>query len=327
MSIRIKDHYITKNINKIIYFKKYEGGLLMKRQFMVYLSLLLIVALTAVFYIDICHARTLYWGTRGQDVRQVQEKLRKWGYYRGSVDGIYGRETYGAIIRFQRKNGLKADGLVGSQTKRALGINVGRRAVTASYSKQIETAQRKLRQWGYYGGAVDGIYGPATYDAVIRFQRKNGLKVDGYIGPQTRKALGITTGTVNKTYAATSKGVSRSDDLRLLAMAINGEARGEPYVGQVAVGAVILNRVKNPSFPNSIAGVIYQPLAFEAVAKGQIYTPIEASSYRAARDAMNGWDPSGGALYFWNPAKPHSGRWVAKLKPILTIGRHVFAVR
>ncbi|WP_432663838.1 spore cortex-lytic enzyme [Wukongibacter baidiensis] len=299
----------------------------MKRQLLNLVALVLVVILISVFYIDIAQARTIYWGTRGEDVRAVQEKLKRWGYYRGVADGVYGRETYRAVTYFQRKNGLRADGVVGDRTKKALGIKTtaatARRAST--YNKTVEIAQRKLKQWRYYNGAVDGIYGPKTYNAVVKFQRKNGLKVDGHIGSQTRKALGITKKTVSSKYAASSKGVSKSDDVTLLAMVINGEARGEPYVGQVAVGAVVLNRVKNPSFPNSIAGVMYQPLAFEAVANGQVYKPIEASSFKAARDALNGWDPTGGALYYWNPSGNITSKWIRRLKPTLTIGRHVFA--
>ncbi|MCT4563094.1 MAG: spore cortex-lytic enzyme [Maledivibacter sp.] len=294
----------------------------MKRKYMTFLSLLLVITLVGIFYIDVCYARTLYWGTRGGDVREVQEKLKRWGYYRGTVDGIYGKETYRAVINFQRKNRLRADGLVGDGTKKALGIIKTRK--TPAYNKLTETAQRKLKQWDYYKGAIDGINGSQTYNAIKKFQRRNGLRVDGYIGAQTSKALGISQRTASKGYAATSKGVSKSDEVTLLAMAINGEARGEPYVGQVAVGAVILNRVKNPSFPNSIPGVVYQPLAFEAVSNGQVYKPIKSSAMKAARDAMNGWDPTGGALYYWNPTKATSG-WISRLKPTLKIGKHVFA--
>ncbi|WP_432408497.1 spore cortex-lytic enzyme [Wukongibacter sp. M2B1] len=295
----------------------------MKRQLLSLVALALVVILISVFYIDIAHARTIYWGTRGEDVRAVQEKLKRWGYYKGVADGVYGKETYRAVTYFQRKYGLRADGVVGDRTKEALGITVTRKSIP--YNKTVEIAQRKLKQWRYYNGAVDGIYGPKTYSAVIKFQRKNGLKVDGHIGLQTRKALGITTKTVSGNYADTSKGVSKSDDVTLLAMIINGEARGEPYVGQVAVGAVVLNRVKNPSFPNSIAGVMYQPLAFEAVANGQVYKPIEANSFKAARDALNGWDPTGGAIYYWNPSGNITSKWIRRLNPTLSIGRHVFA--
>lgn len=296
----------------------------MKRQWYNLLALFLVLILISIFYIDVSQARTIYWGARGDDVRSVQQKLRSWGYYNGTIDGVYGKDTYRAVTYFQRKNGLRADGVVGSQTKEALGITTVSQK-TSSYSKTIELSQRKLKQWGYYRGAVDGIYGSETHSAVVKFQRKNGLSVDGYVGPQTRKALGITQKSASTTkYAATSRGVSKSDDITLLAMAINGEARGESYTGQVAVGAVILNRVKHPAFPNSIAGVIYQHLAFEAVANGQIYKPIESSSYKAARDAMNGWDPTGGALYYWNPVHAKS-KWIKRLKPTLTIGKHVFA--
>lgn len=293
----------------------------MRKQFAIIAGIVLVLMLLSVFYIDTSYARTLYWGSRGQDVRDVQNKLKQWGYYDGSLDGIYGSGTYNAVVKFQRKNGLKADGVVGANTKSALGISDGKRA---TYNKEVEQAQKRLKQWGYYNGAVDGIYGSRTYSAVVKFQRKNGLNPDGIIGAQTKAALGITTKAASRGYNSSSRGVSRDDDVRLLAMAINGEARGEPYVGQVAVGAVILNRVKHPSFPNSIAGVVYQPLAFEAVTNGQIYTNIRSSSYKAARDAMNGWDPTGGAIYYWNPSTATSS-WIWRLKPTLTIGEHVFA--
>ncbi|WIF94215.1 spore cortex-lytic enzyme [Caminicella sporogenes] len=293
----------------------------MKKQFNVILCIFTIFLIVGIFYIDLSYARTLYWGVRGEDVKEVQRKLKYWGYYYGEVDGIYGPQTFNAVKKFQRKNKLKVDGIVGSQTKKAMGISDKK---LPSYSREVEIAQKKLKQWGYYKGPIDGIYGSKTYIAVVNFQRKNGLKVDGYIGPQTRKALGITIKAVSRGYLASSRGITKEDDIRLLAMAINGESRGEPYVGQVAVGAVILNRVKHPSFPNSIAGVIYQPLAFESVDTGQIYAPITESSYRAARDALNGWDPTGGALYFFNPAKAKS-KWVWTLKPIIKIGKHVFA--
>lgn len=294
----------------------------MKKQFTIILAIFLVVTIIGGFYIEVSYARTLYWGTKGQDVKVIQSKLQKWGYYDGSIDGIYGAETYGAVLKFQRKNGLKQDGVVGDRTKKALGITDSK---TPPYNKEVEATQRKLKQWGYYTGKVDGIYGSKTYAAITKFQRKNGLAVDGLIGPQTKKALGLTTKTISRgTYSASSRGVSRNDDLRLLAMAINGEARGEPYTGQVAVGAVILNRVKNPSFPNSIAGVVYQPLAFEAVDTGQMYKPIKPSAYKAARDAMNGWDPTGGALYFWNPVTAKS-KWIWRLRPTLKIGKHIFA--
>lgn len=294
----------------------------MKKQFTAMGLIFFVLLMISILYIDLSYARTLYWGTKGEDVKTVQQKLKTWGYYDGDIDGIYGSGTFNAVKKFQSKNGLTNDGITGSKTKKAMGISDSK---TPSYSKEIELVQRKLKQWGYYNGAVDGIYGSKTYNAVVKFQKKNGLSVDGHVGPQTKKALGITTKAVSRGYSASSRGVSKDDDVRLLAMTINGEARGEPYVGQVAVGSVILNRVKNPSFPNSIAGVVYQPLAFESVDTGQIYKSIKPDAYKAARDAMNGWDPTGGALYFWNPAKVSGSSWIWRLKPTFKIGRHVFA--
>ncbi|MEW9122747.1 MAG: spore cortex-lytic enzyme [Thermotaleaceae bacterium] len=289
---------------------------------------LVIFFLICTVFMDSIYARTISWGTRGNDVREVQQKLRNWGYYRGSVDGIFGQQTYRAVVDFQRKNGLKADGIVGAQTKRALGITTptpAARGGTAQVNETVRIAQQKLKQWSYYKGAVDGIYGNLTGQAIRDFQRKNGLTVDGVIGPQTRRALGMPTGA-QTAYTPTSRGVTRNDDLRLMAMAINGEARGEPYTGQVAVGAVILNRVRHPSFPNTIAGVIYEPLAFTAVADKQIYLEPNESAYRAARDALNGWDPTGGAIYYWNPVTATS-KWIWTREPSVKIGKHWFAHR
>lgn len=184
----------------------------------------------------------------------------------------------------------------------------------------VQVAQRKLAAWGYYTGAVDGIYGPKMYAAVTLFQRRNGLTVDGVVGPQTWAALGEYGGTTT----SASTAVSRSDDLDLLARVVSAEAKGEPYVGQVAVAAVILNRVRDSRFPNTLAGVIYQTDAFESVSNGTIYSPATSTARQAAQDALNGWDPSGGALYFWNPSKTVS-RWVWSRTIVTQIGNHVFA--
>lgn len=182
----------------------------------------------------------------------------------------------------------------------------------------VRTIQQKLKRWGYYSGAIDGIFGPQTLKAVKYFQKKNGLVADGIVGKKTLKALGIVS--------TTTSGTSYSDnDLYLLAKAIYAEARGESYTGQVAVGAVILNRVKSPSFPNTISGVIYQPYAFTAVIDGQINLAPSETAKRAARDAMNGWDPSCGALYYYNPAIATSS-WIFSRTTVTTIGNHVFAI-
>ncbi|MCT4607525.1 MAG: spore cortex-lytic enzyme [Marinisporobacter sp.] len=287
----------------------------------VYIALIISFLIGSIF-IDTIYAGTLSWGSRGEEVKIVQTKLKNWGYYNGQIDGIFGKKTYQAVVWFQRKNGLAVDGKVGSQTRRVLGMP--QKLTTAKYNETVRLSQKKLKQWGYYTGAVDGIYGAYTYDAVVKFQRKNGLTADGIIGPATKRALGISEKSSTTAYMATSRGVSRNDDINLLAMAIHGEARGEPYVGQVAVGAVILNRVKHPSFPNSIASVIFQPRAFTAVDDGQLYLTPNEESYKAARDVLNGWDPTGGAIYYWNPAIATS-KWIWTRKVTLKIGKHWFA--
>ncbi len=186
--------------------------------------------------------------------------------------------------------------------------------------QDVRTVQDKLLRWGFYDGAVDGIYGARTYRAVRKFQTKHGLKVDGVVGPSTAKALGMPS-AVGKT----ATGVNRNADEYLLARAIHGEARGEPYVGKVAVAAVVLNRTRSSSFPNTIAGVIYQPLAFTAVADGQINMTPNMDSIKAARDALNGWDPTYGCLYYWNPATATS-KWIWSRKVTLKIGKHWFGI-
>ncbi len=189
--------------------------------------------------------------------------------------------------------------------------------------QDVKNVQWKLRNWKYYEGKVDGIYGARTYRAVIRFQKKNGLKVDGVVGPRTATAMGLKLATTApKTSTA---GVTRKGDEWLLARCIHGEARGEPYIGKVAVAAVILNRVRSPKFPNTVAGVIYQPLAFTAVADGQINLNPNKDSIKAARDALNGWDPTYGSLYYWNPATATS-KWIWSRKITLKIGKHWFGL-
>lgn len=181
----------------------------------------------------------------------------------------------------------------------------------------VKEIQSKLRDWGYYRGPVDGIYGSKTEEAVKNFQRKNGLNADGQVGNQTLAALGITpTGN-------SGGGAAQSGDLYLLARLISAEARGEPYIGQVAVGAVVLNRIDHPSFPNSLSGVIYQPDAFTCMYDGQFDQPISESAYRAAQEALNGYDPSYGAIYYFNPSTATSA-WIWSRPLIVTIGKHRF---
>ncbi|MEW6723926.1 MAG: spore cortex-lytic enzyme [Bacillota bacterium] len=190
-----------------------------------------------------------------------------------------------------------------------------------SRGADVRTVQWKLQSWGYYRGPIDGIYGAQTYRAVRYFQAKNGLRVDGIVGPQTRAALGLPTGTVS---AAPTRGVSNNTDVYLLARTVNGEALAEPYEGKVAVAAVLLNRVKSSKFPNTLAGVVYQPLAFESVGKPLFNAQPSAESLKAARAAINGWDPTYGCLYFWNPSKPVNP-WVWSRQIVRRIGNHIFA--
>ncbi|MFA7534240.1 MAG: spore cortex-lytic enzyme [Tissierellaceae bacterium] len=187
--------------------------------------------------------------------------------------------------------------------------------------QDVKTVQDKLSRWGFYDGKADGIYGARTYRAVRKFQAKHGLKVDGVVGLATARALGLP----HAVGATASGGVNRSADEYLLARAIHGEARGEPYVGQVAVAAVILNRVKSPDFPNTISGVIYQPWAFTAVNDGQINLEPNSTAYQAAQDALNGWDPTYGSLFYYNPVKATS-KWIFSRKIVTTIGKHTFAI-
>ena len=184
-----------------------------------------------------------------------------------------------------------------------------------SSGNEVTQIQTKLKNWGYYTGSVDGIYGSRTVAAVKSFQRKNGLTADGIAGKQTLAAMGISSSSSNTG--------TNSANIDLLARAIYGEARGEPYTGMVAVGAVILNRVESPNFPSIIAGVIYQKGAFDAVADGQINLTPNEQAYNAARDAMNGWDPSGGAIYYFNPATA-TNKWIWSRPLTITIGKHRF---
>ena len=192
-------------------------------------------------------------------------------------------------------------------------------SVMATTTAENKVIQQKLKRWGYYTGSVDGIYGSKTREAVKYFQRKNGLSVDGIVGPKTAAALGMTLS------GSSSSSSQSSSDLNLLAHCVYAEARGEPYIGQVAVAAVILNRVKSASFPNTIAAVIYQPYAFSSVSDGQINLTPNDTAYKAAQDALNGWDPTYGCLYFYN-ASTSTSKWIYSRKTVVTYGNHIFAI-
>ena len=213
----------------------------------------------------------------------------------------------------------------------------GAEAVEAAILKQgasggeVKEVQRRLKLWGYYNGSVDGVFGAGTRKAVIAFQKKNGLTADGVVGKSTYKALGMTRSY--EILANASNGSSSSSGLNgfsssevyLLAKTIYAEGRGEPYTGQVAIGAVIMNRIRSNEFPNTISGVVYQKHAFTAVSDGQINLTPNDTAMKAARDAINGWDPTGGALYYYNPAVATSS-WIFDRQTVTVIGKHVFAV-
>ena len=186
-----------------------------------------------------------------------------------------------------------------------------------SRGSEVRTIQEKLKRWGYYTGSVDGIYRSLTVSAVKKFQQKNGLTVDGIAGPKTLTAMGINCSS------SSSSSTNNSSNVNLIAKAIYGEARGEPYAGQVAVGAVIMNRVKSSKFPNTISGVVYQSGAFDAVSDGQINLTPDATAKKAAQDALNGWDPSYGAIYYFNP-NTATNKWIWSRPLTVTIGKHRF---
>lgn len=188
-----------------------------------------------------------------------------------------------------------------------------------SRGERVALIQQRLKEWGYYTGDVDGIFGRGTHNAVVRFQRQNKLSADGQVGSKTAAAMGLTlTGTI-------SAALYRESELSLLARLVSGEARGEPYIGQVAVAAVVLNRVRSDEFPDTVSGVIFQPGAFDAVWDGQFDMTPTDSAVRAARDAMNGWDPTGGCTYYYNPATA-TNSWIWSRQVQLTIGQHAFAI-
>ena len=187
-----------------------------------------------------------------------------------------------------------------------------------SRGSEVTQIQTKLKRWGYYSGNIDGIYGTQTVNAVKYFQRKNGLTADGIAGPATLKAMGIMTSS-----SSSSSSSSYNSNLNLLSRVIYGEARGEPYTGQVAVGAVVMNRIKSSSFPNTLSGVVYQSGDFDAVKDGQVNLTPDSTARKAAQDAMNGWDPSYGAIYYFNPSTA-TNKWIWSRPMTVTIGKHRF---
>lgn len=235
-----------------------------------FVAVILLAAVTVTSSDADAQNRTLYWGSRGDDVKKVQTRLSNWGYYDGAVDGIYGPKTFNAVKSFQTKNGLTVDGTVGRQTWGALGYPVAEAPAPQQQAQQQPPAEERRTE------------------TAARAEANRG-------------------------------------DIWLLSRVVMGEAADEPYTGKVAVAAVVLNRVNDPAFPNTLSGVVYQPLAFESVANAQYTRAVSDDAVRAAEAAMNGWDPTNGALYFWNPYKPVS-KWIWTRTITSQIGNHVFGI-
>ncbi len=267
------------------------------------------------------------------NVAAVQARLKTFGYYTGTVDGKWGNGTLRSVLKYQSDKGMTVDGVVGNGTASKLGITLSSTAKSGGIAKgktsaNVRAVQNALKSAGYYKSTVDGSWGRRTMCAVMHFQSDCGLTVDGVVGSGTERKLGINLsangGGSTGTGTGTTTNISDSD-LNLLARCVYGESRGEPYNGQVAVAAVVLNRVKSSKFPNTIYGVIYQRGAFTAVDDGQINLTPNESAYNAARDALNGWDPTGGCLYYYNPATATSS-WIWSLTVHIKIGKHNFAL-
>jgi N-acetylmuramoyl-L-alanine amidase len=213
-----------------------------------------------------------------------------------------------------------------------------------SSGKDVYELQGRLKALGYYNGKVDGNFGDSTKNSVTWFQWKFGMKSDGVVGANTKLKLwnatkdwkptaadtpagtngngGSSSGGNNNLPASNDLGFTQKD-MRMMANAVYGESRGEPYEGQVAVAAVIINRVKSSEFPNTATGVIFQPGAFTAVADGQIWLTPNANAIKAVKDAISGWDPSDGCLYYFNPDTATS-KWIWTRPQYKTIGKHIF---
>ncbi|GAA0599738.1 spore cortex-lytic enzyme [Virgibacillus siamensis] len=239
-------------------------------------------------------------GSTGDDVIELQARLQYLGFYNGDIDGVFGWGTYWALRNFQYEFGMKVDGLAGQDTKNKL-------IQESKYDKQYVKSQiRSGNEFTYYGG-VDRSKQSAPQGNNAPNQTKN--------QPGNKASPKPTAVNVPQGYS--------QNDIKLMANAVHGESRGEPYVGQVAVAAVILNRVESSTFPNTISGVIFEPRAFTAVADGQIWLTPDETSKQAVMDAINGWDPSGGALYYFNP-KTATSDWIWSRPQIKKIGKHIF---
>lgn len=312
---------------------------------------------TATKAVSTAQPGVLQKGSSGGDVSELQGRLQYLGFYKGSIDGTFGSKTYRAVRRFQSQFGLPVDGKVGTETKKTLwdaskpwAPGVSNRIYHKGHKGgYVWELQRRLQFIGFYAGKVDGKFGKQTDRAVRDFQYRFGLKVDGMVGPRTKlklwratrgwspdgaqapqrrpsapaaEAPPVTRAKPMEQVPRSNAGLSQQD-IQIMSQAVHAEARGESYVGQVAVAAVILNRLQSDEFPNNPSAIIYEPLAFEAVADGQINMQPNQQARKAVYDALNGWDPSDGALYYFNPETATSD-WIWGRPQIKRIGKHIF---
>ena len=285
--------------------------------------LLIIILFSSVFIAGIEEQQTeafsnqvIQRGAVGDDVIELQARLQYIGYYNGPIDGVFGWGTYWAVRNFQQKFGLEIDGLAGHKTKDKL-------VRATKYNKQFVYDQiRKGNRFTHYGGVpLEKQTAPSKNNQQPNESKKT---KEPEKEPEHEHSSEANKETPQKPTAVNMPNGFSQNDIQLMANAVYGESRGEPYIGQVAVAAVILNRVNSPSFPNTISGVIFEPGAFTAVADGQIYLSPNETAKKAVVDAINGWDPSGNALYYFNPNTATSG-WIWGRPQIKRIGKHIFA--
>lgn len=257
-------------------------------------------------------------GSSGGNVSDLQQTLKNKGYYSHHVTGYYGSITKNSIIKFQKDNRLLVDGIAGPQTLDRLYANNTTVLKVGQSGSQVTKLQQTLKNKGYFNHRATGYYGSITKNAVIRFQRDCGLTVDGIAGPQTLNAL----------YKGNTAASVQNKDIYWLSRIIDAESKGESYTGKVAVGSVVMNRVKSSAFPNTVKGVIFEyykgiPM-FSPVENGTIYNTPSQESIKAAHAAYNGQKPAGNATYFYNPTIARS-TWIARNKSyVARIGNHVF---
>lgn len=285
------------------------------------LTVSIISGVTATQYTKTVEAfsnQVIQQGAVGEDVIELQSRLQYLGFYNGKIDGVFGWGTYWALRNFQYEFGLEIDGLAGATTKQKL-------AKASQYDREFIRKQLNAgNDFTYYGGT-------AKENQVKQNKNQgNNQANQGNQGTNTNNQATNQTNQNNQGTAPQPTAVNvpngfSQNDIQLMANAVHGEARGEPYEGKVAVAAVILNRVQSPTFPNTVSGVIFEPRAFTAVADGQIWLTPNESAKRAVLDAINGWDPTGDATYYFNPDTATSS-WIWSRPQIKRIGKHIFCL-